>query len=108
MLALALFSAEKGDACTTPDRPPKVLIRAELDFPEPTKEMGLGSVQFSVRVTVDQNGRVTGVSIEKSSTNEKLDASALRAARQSKYAPAIKNCAAVPGVVISLLPLPRP
>lgn len=50
-----------------------------------------------IKVDLDASGRVTGVSVYASTGSMELDRAALDAARQSTYAPEMRNCQAVPG-----------
>jgi len=53
------------------------------------------SVSVLVQVTINAQGRLLDAKIYQSSNNAAIDQSALRAARQTTYAPRIANCAPV-------------
>jgi periplasmic protein TonB len=53
-----------------------------------------------LRVTIDANGNVLDIAIEKSSRNRNLDRAAMDAARKWRFNPGIKNGQKVGGVVI--------
>jgi protein TonB len=66
---------------------PEVVREVQPDYPEELREQGVqGTV--TVRYTVDENGKVTGVSVERSSGNDALDDAAVRAIRRYRYRPA--------------------
>jgi periplasmic protein TonB len=67
----------------------------------PAQELrdGIGGV-VKLRVTIDANGSVLDIAIEKSSRNRNLDRAAMDAARKWRFNPGIKNGQKVGGVVI--------
>lgn len=63
---------------------------------EPRGELASGqSVTVSVRVHIDQNGKLLDAQIAQSSHNHAIDLAALEAARRSRYAPGFSDCQAV-------------
>jgi TonB family protein len=54
-------------------------------------------VTAKIRVNLDAEGNVRGVSVYESTGSMELDQAALAAARQSRYAPEEVNCKNVPG-----------
>jgi TonB family protein len=66
---------------------PVLLHEVQPDYPEELREQGVqGTV--TVRYTVDENGRVTDVSVSHSSGSDALDDAAVRAIRRFRYRPA--------------------
>jgi TonB family protein len=66
---------------------PRLKREAEPDYPEDLREQGVhGSV--TVRYTVSETGRVTDVSVTRSSGHAALDDSAVAAIRRFRYKPA--------------------
>jgi TonB family protein len=60
------------------------------DYPEELREQGVqGTV--TVRYTVDENGKVTDVSVSRSSGSDALDGAAIRAIHRFRYRPAEQN-----------------
>jgi hypothetical protein len=101
-IAIAALSPAPGNACTTPNRPAKVVVLDEPVWPpEPAKEIGLGALDFYVLVGVNASGKVSAARMYKP-----LDAGAgynnavLKAALASEYAPEIRACKPVAGHVI--------
>jgi TonB family protein len=83
-------------ACANPNANAVATDKVTPDMPEIARQMGAtGTAQ--VRVSLDATGKVTGVSIYKSTNNRALDAAAVDAARQSRYHAEIKDCVAVAG-----------
>jgi TonB family protein len=70
------------------------------NYPDSVRDLGLGAVSVLVQVTIDAQGRLLDAKIYQSSNNAAIDQSALRAARQTTYAPRIANCAPVDGTYI--------
>lgn len=77
----AASNCSREVSVTTPAQPPS----------------GLPQGQAIVNVSVSASGTVTGAKIAKSSGNAAFDAAAVRVAKQSTYAPAIRNCKPVAG-----------
>ena len=69
-------------------------------YPDSARDLGLGKVTVLVQVTIDAQGRLLDTKIFQSSNNAAIDQSALRAARQTTYAPRIANCAPAEGTYI--------
>jgi protein TonB len=64
----------------------------EPEVPDSLREEGVeGSYSVTVSYTVDENGRVTGVSVSRSSGQDALDDAAVRAIRKFRYKPAQQN-----------------
>lgn len=81
-------------ACSAPD----VAARAiDTITPETPEDSDANGAQAKVRVDLDANGAVTGVSVYQSSGDQRLDSAAMRAARASRYAPELRDCKDVPG-----------
>lgn len=69
-------------------------------YPDSAKDLGLGRMTVLVLVTVNADGSLVDARIQQSSHNAALDQAALRAARDSDYAPKIVNCQAATGTYI--------
>jgi TonB family protein len=67
------------------------------DYPDSAKELNLGEVTVQVEVTVGASGNLVSASVYKSSNNMAMDQAALRAARQSAYAPHLVDCVPTQG-----------
>ena len=68
-------------------------------YPAAEQRDGIGGT-VRVKVSIDANGNVLEVSIEKTSRNRNLDRAAMEAARKWKFNPKISGGRKVPGVVI--------
>ena len=86
--------------CSNPNQEASVINAMSPDYPESVRDLGLGRVSVLVQVTIDAEGRLVDAKIFQSSNNAAIDQSALRAARQTTYAPRIANCAPVEGTYI--------
>jgi TonB family protein len=77
-------------ACARPQVPPATITAVAPDVPEIARQQGIqGRVQ--VKVDLDQNSHVTGVSIY-SSPNPLLNKAAMDAAKQSTFRTEVQNC----------------
>jgi TonB family protein len=84
-------------ACAVPNADARVISRAVPDYPETVRELGLaGTTQ--VRVALSATGSVLATAIVRSSGNGQLDLAAVRAARQTSYAPEVRNCEKTPSI----------
>jgi protein TonB len=71
----------------------------EPDYPDIARQQGaVGTTQ--VKVTLAADGSVASVSVYKSSGNQALDNSAMKAARDTAYTPEIVNCVKTAGSYI--------
>ena len=68
-------------------------------YPESARRKGIQGTA-NIRLSLDQNGKVTGASISKSSGNSALDASALRAAKRWKFRPATSGGRPIPSHIV--------
>lgn len=85
-----------GPACSDPNVEAKTLVTISPDAP--SSAYGSNSdVTAMIKVDLDASGRVMGVSVYRSTGALELDQAALQAARQSTYAPEMRDCQAVPG-----------
>jgi periplasmic protein TonB len=83
-------------ACANPNADAIATDKVTPDMPEIARQMGAtGTAQ--IKVTLDENGRVTDANVYKSTNNRALDQAALQAAKQSKYAAEVRNCVKVAG-----------
>lgn len=83
-------------ACANPNVDAVATDKVTPEMPEIARQMGAtGTAQ--VKVSLDESGKVTAIAIYKSTNNRALDSAALDAAKQSKYAPEVKNCTKVAG-----------
>ncbi len=67
------------------------------NFPFSALQMANGPARTEVMVSLDASGRVTAEQVIESSGVLALDESALRAAKESKYAPRMVDCKPVAG-----------
>lgn len=85
-----------GPACSDPNVEAKTLVAIAPD--SSIGETGAASsVTAMVKVDLDENGRVLGVSTYASTGSLELDQAAMRAARESTYAPETRDCRPVAG-----------
>ena len=83
-------------ACANPNVDAIATDKVTPEMPEIARQMGAtGTAQ--VKVTLDEGGKVLATSIYKSTNNRALDNAAIDAAKQSKYAPEVKNCVKTAG-----------
>lgn len=92
--------ATTGPLCSNPNEDARVLEPMSPMYPDSARDLGLGKVTVLVQVTIDAQGRLLDTKIFQSSNNAAIDQSALRAARQTTYAPRIANCAPAEGTYI--------
>jgi len=85
-----------GPACSDPNAEAKTLVAVAPDATSSAYDTG-ANVTALIKVDLDATGRVTGVSVYRSSGTLELDRAALEAARESTYAPELRDCQAVPG-----------
>jgi TonB family protein len=95
-----MATATETPACATADEQAVVTNVATPEYPESARDLQLGPVSVLVKVTLDGRGDLQDASIQQSSGNSAIDAAAMRAARDSSYAPRIVNCVDVPGAYI--------
>ena len=81
-------------ACSAPD----VAARAvTVHSPNTPDEQQGTNATAKIRVDLDADGNVLGVSVYESAGSMELDRAALQAARASQYAPEEKDCKKIPG-----------
>lgn len=105
MLVVALLAAGASLAqaatkqCSQPNRPAHIVREALGDTPQsPVEEPSPRPIE--VGVNVSSSGAVTAVWIVKSSGDAAVDHGAVRIARESLYAPAMRKCKPVAGTVL--------
>lgn len=81
-------------SCSAPDVPARTTFVQSPVVPDDVSENG---VTAKIRVDLDSNGTVTGVSVYESAGSMPLDRAALAAARQSRYAPEERDCKNIAG-----------
>jgi TonB family protein len=86
-----------GPSCAIPDRAPSVTRAEKPVYPASALDLGLGRVTVLVLVTVSPAGTASAAHITLSSHNMAIDYAALKAARESVYTPAVRNCEYVEG-----------
>jgi protein TonB len=83
-------------ACSDPNVEAKTRVTVSPDAP--LSAYGAGAdVTAMIKVDLDASGRILGVSVYRSAGSLELDQAAMQAARQSTYAPEMRDCQAVPG-----------
>jgi TonB family protein len=90
-------AATVAAACPDPNRDAHTLSLAPPEYPPSAQEEDAGGRQVQVAVTIAPNGRVVEEAIVASSGIEAIDQDALRVARETTYAPRVKNCLPVLG-----------
>jgi protein TonB len=82
--------------CTNPNVDAVATDKVTPEMPEIARQMGAtGTAQ--IKVDLDESGKVLGAAVYKSTNNRALDQAALQAAKQSRYAPEVKNCVKIAG-----------
>ncbi|HEX5275455.1 MAG TPA: energy transducer TonB [Candidatus Rubrimentiphilum sp.] len=92
----AVPTGAPGPACSDPNVEAKTI---DAISPDQTAS-GFAAdtnVTAMIKVDLDASGSVTGVSVYASTGSMELDRAALQAARESTYAPEMRDCQAVPG-----------
>lgn len=82
------------------NRPVTILSGVQPSYPDSAKSLHLGTELVVTEVRVDAQGVVQSVRIRQSSGVDSMDRAALKAAAESTYAPAEKNCVPVAGTYI--------
>jgi TonB family protein len=95
-LAPTLAPTPMKPACAVPKAPAAATYKATPEMPEIARQAG-ASGTAQILVNLDDSGRVVSASIYTSTRNSALDNAALQAAQQSRYSPAIDNCAKTAG-----------
>jgi TonB family protein len=98
--AFAPASATAPAAPTNCDHPAKVLAPAGPTEPFDVYEAVYRAPVVVVNVTVGANGNLEAASIVQSSGRVDVDRAALRAAHESRFAPAMKNCKPIAGTTL--------
>lgn len=93
-------AATTGPTCSNPNQAAAVIDAISPSYPDSARDLGLGKVAVLVQVTIDAQGRLLDAKIYQSSNNAAIDLAALRAARQTTYAPRIANCTPMEGTYI--------
>jgi protein TonB len=89
--------ADSGNAaCMLADVDARVVHAQPADYPELAQREGVTGTAF-VKVDLLPTGDIAGVSIAESSGNSLLDHAALDAVRESRFAPATRDCKHIPG-----------
>ena len=95
-LAPAPIVTPTRPACAAPHVDARTTQKAEADYPSMAQAQGAtGTV--SVRVSLSETGAVVGADVYKSSGFPALDREAVKAARNSRYAPEVEDCEKVAG-----------
>ena len=81
-------------ACSAPDVAARVVT---VDSPNTPDDQQGTNATAKIRVDLDADGNVLGVSVYESAGSMELDRAALQAARASRYAPEEKDCKKIPG-----------
>jgi periplasmic protein TonB len=93
-------AATTGPLCSNPNQEAAVINAMSPIYPDSASDFGLGTVTVLVQVTIDAQGRLVDAKIYQSSNNAAIDQAALRAARQTTYAPRIADCTPVEGTYL--------
>jgi TonB family protein len=83
-------------ACSEPNAEAKTINAVSPDRTASDFDAGTNATAM-IKVDLDAGGNVTGVSVYASTGSMELDRAALDAARESTYAPEMRDCQAVPG-----------
>lgn len=85
-----------GPACSAPNVEAKTITAISPDRTASEFDAGTNATAM-IKVDLDATGSVIGVSIYASTGSMELDRAAMDAARESTYAPEMRDCQAVPG-----------
>jgi TonB family protein len=89
-------SSPPAPACSDPNVEAKTTVAISPDQTSSGFAAGT-NVTAMIKVDLDATGRVTGVSVYGSSGSVELDNAAMQAARESSYAPEMRDCQPVAG-----------
>lgn len=89
--------APKRPACAVANADGRVIRQITPDYPDSARDLNIGPVTVTMKVTIGPSGALEGVALLHSSGNTDIDKAALDAARQSTYAPRRVNCKNVTG-----------
>ncbi len=84
-------------ACPAPNRDARTLTLVPPEYPPSLVDSGVGERQVQVAVTIAPDGAVVNEAVVSSSGYGLIDRDALRVARETTYAPRIRNCRPVLG-----------
>ncbi|MHB8434026.1 MAG: energy transducer TonB [Candidatus Tyrphobacter sp.] len=98
--ATASPAAATPASCPNPNREATVISKATADYPQSAQELNLGDVTVEIKVTVGASGTLQDATVYSSSHNMAIDQAALRAARESTYAPKLVNCVPTVGIYL--------
>jgi len=94
------IAATPAPSCANPNQDASVSEAVAPDYPDSARDLGYAAVSVLVQVTLDAKGTLVDAKIARSSGIAAFDQSALRAARESTYAPRIANCQPAAGTYI--------
>jgi len=83
-------------SCAAPHVDARTTQKADADYPALAQAQGAAGTS-TVKVALSASGVVESATIYRTSGNTVLDQAALKAARNSRYAPEIEDCQKVPG-----------
>jgi TonB family protein len=83
-------------SCSVSNAPARIVLPDWPEYPQIPLEEDVEGFSL-VAFTLDLNGNVSDVRLASSSGNVLLDRAAVDAVRQSRFAPAISNCAKIAG-----------
>lgn len=89
-------SSPPAPACSNPNMEAKTIVAISPDQTSSGFATGT-NVTAMIKVDLDSAGRVTGVSVYRSTGSLELDSAAMQAARESSYAPETRDCQPVAG-----------
>lgn len=84
-----------GPACSDPNQEARTIVAVSPDAP--AGDAPASNVTAMIKVDLDENGNVTGVSVYASTGSLTLDQAAMQAARASTYSPETRGCRPVSG-----------
>lgn len=87
-------TATPKPACSAPDVAARAVTVQSPNTPDDEQST---NATAKIRVDLDADGNVLGVSVYESAGSMELDRAALQAARASRYAPEEKDCKKIPG-----------
>lgn len=89
-------TVEPGPACSEPNVEAKTITAVSPERTPSDLDSGTNATAM-IKVDLDASGSVVGVSVYASTGSMELDRAAMDAARESTYAPEMRDCQAVPG-----------
>jgi TonB family protein len=99
-LSAAMAQEPTTTATCSPDRQATVVRAVAPDYPQVLRQMDTGPLTTLILVTINPDGSIKSLAVQKSSGYYYFDVAAKQAARASEYIPRIVGCKPVTGTYI--------